>query len=86
MFLNIFAVSNTVLLHIWFYSTQAQHNSVANSFTRCYGQHLRIHLPTNFTAGCAKVNCPKGKRRSLLEDTRVAQLVGSLLQTAPPRI
>ncbi len=36
-----------------------------NSFTRCYGQHLNSTLPTNFTtAGCAKVNCPKGKRRS----------------------
>ena len=44
MFLNIFAVSDTVLLHIWFTLRRRNITVLRNSFTRCYGQHLRIPL------------------------------------------
>ena len=47
------------------YSTQAQHNSVAQLvYALLWTTPADSTLPTNFTAGCAKVNCPKGKRRS----------------------
>ena len=46
------------------YSTQAQHNSVAQLvYALLWTTPADPTLPTNFTAGCAKVNCPKGKRR-----------------------
>ena len=79
MFLNIFAVSDTVLLHIWFtlrrrntrwIAQRAREgalgdNSVAQLvYTLLWTTPADSTLPTNFTAGCAKVNCPKGKRRS----------------------
>ena len=44
MFLNIFAVSDTVLLHIWFTLRRRNITVLRNSFTRCYVQHLRIPL------------------------------------------
>ena len=57
MFLNIFAVSDTVLLHIWF--------TLRRRDTRWITRRAR---------------------EGPLEDTRVAQLVGSLLRTAPTNI
>ena len=86
MFLNIFAVSDTVLLHIWFTLRRRNITVLRNSFTRCYGQHLRIPLYQQTLPQGAPRWIARRAREGPLGDTRVAQLVGSLLRTAPTNI
>ena len=43
-FPHLYAMPDSLLLHIWFTLRRRNITVLRNSFTRCYGQHLRIPL------------------------------------------